>query len=462
MSFPESHASRRRFLAGAACAAFGVSGRAQPAAKRPNIVWIMLDDLGYGDVGCYGQKKIQTPHIDRLATQGMRFTDCYAGASVCAPSRSVLMTGLHTGHTPVRANAGTVPLTSEDRTVAQMLHEAGYRTGLFGKWGLGDAGSTGVPTKKGFDEAFGYLHQIHAHSYYPDFLWHNEQKVPLPGNANGQHGQYSADLIADKALDFVRRNQGQPFFLYAAFTLPHNKYEVPDISPYADKDWPETEKIYAAMVTRADRHIGALLKLLADLKLEQDTIVFFTSDNGAPSAEAHSTAFFQSNSLLRGQKTQLYEGGLRVPMIVRWPGRVAAGSTSNVPWYFCDFLPTAAELIGAKSPSATDGVSMLPVLTGKQRAMSPRLLYWEQYQFDRKTNDLRKETLAQAARWGDWKAIRHAPGAPLELYNLRTDLAEKTNVAAANEDVTAQLADYLRKAHAKPRPHNTGSFEFVR
>ena len=291
--------TRRQFLASAVASAFGQGGR------RPNIVWIMLDDLGYGDVGCYGQKQIKTPNIDTLAKQSLLFTDCYAGGSVCAPSRSVLMTGLHLGHTSVRANAGTVPLRRENRTVAQVLKDAGYTNGLFGKWGLGDAGSDAVPTKKGFDESFGYLHQIHAHDYYTDFLWYNEEKYPLPGNSGGKRNQYSADIIAEKSFDFVRRNQDKPFFLYATYTLPHGKYEVPDTAPYTNESWPDTEKVYAAMITRADRHIGILLKLLADLKLDQNTVVFFTSDNGGPSGEAHSSEFFKSNGPLRGQKGNL-------------------------------------------------------------------------------------------------------------------------------------------------------------
>lgn len=422
----------------------------------------MLDDLGYGDVGCYGQKQIKTPHIDALAKQSMLFTNCYAGGSVCAPSRSVLMTGLHLGHAPIRANAGTVSLRPEDRTVAQFLKQAGYTNGLFGKWGLADAGAAGVPTRKGFDESFGYLHQIHAHDYYTHFLWHNDEKVPIPGNAQGKRSQYSADLIAEKSLEFVRRNHNRPFFLYATYTLPHAKYEVPDTAPYTNESWPEQEKIFAAMVTRADRHIGSLLKLLTDLKLDQNTIVFFTSDNGGPSGESHSSEFFKSNGRLRGQKGQLYEGGIRVPMLVRWPGNTRPASTSNVPWSFCDFFATAADIAGVKIPAGLDGVSMVPVFKGTQRSMSPRLLYWEQYQFDRHANDLRLNTLTQAGRYGDWKIVRSKPGAPFELYNLKSDVAESKNVAAGHPEIVTKLEAMLREAHSPPRPHNTGSFEFVR
>ena len=318
-----------------------------------------------------------------------------------------------------------------------------------------------MPTKKGFDEFFGYMHQIHAHDYYTDFLWHNETKETLPGNANGKRGQYSADVIADRALDFVRRNQSKPFFLYFSPTLPHSKYEVPDTAPYTDRDWPHTEKVYAAMVTRADNEIGRLLDLLHTLKLDNNTVVFFTSDNGGPSAENHSADFLKSNGLLRGVKGQLYEGGIRVPMIARWPGHIPVGAVNHVPWSFCDFLPTALQLAGAKPPHNGDGMSMVGVLTGKATEPPERLLYWEQYQFDRQANDVRRDTYMQAARKGDWKVISKRPGAPLELYNLRSDIAEKSDVAAANPSLVAEFETAIKAAHSEPRPHNTGNFEFV-
>jgi arylsulfatase A-like enzyme len=452
---------RRQWLMGTVLAPLSLRGQEQ-RTQPPNIVWIMLDDLGHGDLGCYGQKRIKTPNIDALARQGMRFTNCYAGASVCAPSRSVLMTGLHTGHTSVRANAGTVPLRPEDHTVAQMLKSSGYTNGLFGKWGLGDAGSTGVPSRKGFDESFGYLHQIHAHDYYTDFLWRNDGRSPLPGNKDGKRTQYSADVIADKSLEFVRQNREKPFFLYVATTLPHAKYEVPDLTPYADEQWPENEKTYAAMVTRADRHVGSLLRLLDELDLAKNTVVFLTSDNGGPSSDSHSADFFGSNGKLRGQKGQLYEGGLRVPMLVRWPGHIAAGVTSDVPWSFCDFYPTAASIAGSKAPSGLDGASLVRVLTGESRDFPARLLYWEQYQFDRKTNDLRTSTLTQAGRLGNWKAVRSKPAGALELYDLQNDASEQHDVAAQHPAVIAKMDSLLKAAHRDPRPHNTGSFEFVR
>jgi arylsulfatase A-like enzyme len=434
-------------------------------ARKPNIVFILADDLGYGDIGPYGQRQIQTPNLDRLATQGLRFTQAYAGAAVCAPSRSVLMTGLHTGHTPIRANAGTFPLRAEDVTFAQVLQRAGYQNGGFGKWGLGDAGSDGIPTKHGFIEFFGYLHQIHAHTYYPDFLWDNERTHPLPANANGARVEYSAELIAQRALRFIREHRDGPFFLYAPFTLPHGMFEVPNDEPYTRKDWPQSEKNFASMVTRLDGYVGRILALLTELKLDRDTIVFFASDNGGISGEGHDVTRFRSNGPLRGEKATLYEGGIRVPMIVRWPGRVAENTTSDVAWGFWDFLPTVAELAGTRGPEGLDGISMLPTILGDKAAnqkRSERTFYWEHSTFNRQTSQLRTDTMIQAVRMGNWKAVRPKPGAPLELYDLGRDIGETSNVAAAHRDVVARIEAYLKTARTEPRPHDTGSFEFKR
>lgn len=449
--------TRREFLA--ASTAAGLLNGAP--AKRPNIVFVILDDLGYGDFGCYGQKKIRTPNVDRAAAEGTRFTDCYAGGAVCAPSRSVLMTGLHMGHTPVRANAGTVPIEASDYTVAQALKEAGYATGGFGKWGLGDARTTGIPTRHGFDEFFGYLHQVHAHSFFPEFLWDNETRFPLPGNAGGKRGQYSADIIAGRSFEFVRKNRGRPFFLYACYTLPHARFEIPSLAPYESEPWTVGQKTYAAMVSRADTHIGRLLALLKELDLDRDTIVFITSDNGAHFGEEKGFEFFQSNGVLRGQKGQLYEGGIRVPMIVRWPGRVPAGRTSAYPWGFFDVFPTLAEIAGARTPRGLDGVSVAPVLFGG-REPRREFLYWEFLTYDNKEKRLRSDRLSQAVRHGDWKALRLKPGAPLELYNLRRDPGERENVAAANPAVVARIEAYLRSARTEPRPHTNGSMEWLK
>jgi len=434
--------------------------------RKPNIILILADDLGYGDIGPYGQRQILTPNLDRLAAEGLKFTDAYAGAAVCAPSRSVLMTGLHTGHTPIRANAGTFPLRADDVTLAEVLQHAGYRSGGFGKWGLGDAGSAGVPTKHGFTEFFGYLHQIHAHTYYPDFLWDNDRKYPLPGNANGGRGEYSADLIAERALRFMRQNRDQPFFLYAAFTLPHGRFEVPDDKPYSGRDWPQSEKNFASMVSRLDGYVGRIMALLAELRIDRDTIVFFASDNGGVSGEGHDVKRFRSNGPLRGEKATLYEGGIRVPMIVRWPGRVAAHTTSDVPWAFWDFLPTAAALAGIHAPEGLDGISVLATILGSKPAgheqPAREFLYWEHQQFDRQTSALRADAMIQAVRMGNWKAVRPKPGAPLELYDLARDIGETSDVAAAHPDVIARIETYLKTARTAPRPHDTGSFEYKR
>ena len=452
--------TRRGFLAtGAMAAGAAVMGRA--ATRPPNIVLVLLDDLGYGDFGCYGQELIRTPNIDGVAAEGTRFTDCYAGGVVCAPSRSVLMSALHTGHTPIRANAGTIPLLAEDVTVAQVLKAARYATGGFGKWGLGDAGSAGAPTRHGFDQFFGYLHQVHAHSYYTDFLWDNEKKFPLPGNANGRREQYSADVIAERSFQFIVDNKNRPFFLYACYTLPHAKFEVPTLAPYEDKPWTEGQKTYAAMVTRADGYVGRIVELLKQRGFDRDTAVFISSDNGAHFGEEKGFDLFRSNGRLRGQKGQLYEGGIRVPMIARWPGRIKAGAVSAYPWAFCDFMPTVAELAGARPPAGIDGVSMVPLLTAG-REPKREFLYWESNVYDAKTKSLRQERLAQAVRIGPWKAIRQKPGAPLELYNLEKDVSETADVAAQNPQVVARMEAIMKSAHAEPRPHDTGSMDWVK
>ncbi|HET8549262.1 MAG TPA: arylsulfatase [Bryobacteraceae bacterium] len=438
---------RRHFLA-----MTGAAFAANAAASRPNIVFILLDDLGWGDLGCYRQKLIETPNIDALARESMRFTDCYAGGSVCAPSRSVLMTGLHGGHTPVRANAGTVPLRHEDFTIAEMLKKTGYATGCFGKWGLGDAGSAGAATRQGFDEFFGYLHQVHAHDYWTPFLRDGEKRLELPANSEGKRGVYSSDLIHSRALDFLRKHRSRPYFLYAAYTLPHARLEPPDDSPYSKRDWPQLYKNYAAMVTRADRQVGELLRAID----RENTVVFLASDNGG---EGDKVDFFHSNANFRGRKASLYEGGIRVPMIVHWPGRVRAGSISPCAWSFCDMMPTLAEIVGVKPPDGIDGVSVLPTLLGRTQPV--RSLYWEQYSFDRRTNDLRPESLQQAARIGSWKAVRRKPEGAVELYRLDEDPGETHDVAAQHRARVEEMESYMRGAHIPPRPHNTGNMQFV-
>ena len=449
--------NRREFLnlAAGAAAALPLTGceselvkRKKQSPKHPNIIFIMADDLGYGDLGCYGQKKIKTPNIDQLAEEGTRFMHCYAGSAVCAPSRSVLMTGQHTGHTRVRGNFGKVggtiitdngspqrriPLEPEDVTVAEVLKQAGYVTGITGKWGLGEPDTTGLPTRQGFDEWFGYLNQRRAHTYYPPYLWRNEQKVFLERNKNGRREQYSHDMFTKFALDFVRRHKSKPFFLYLAYTTPHAKYEIPSTEPYTDAPWPEDAKVHAAMITRMDADIGRLMALLKELTLDEQTVVFFCSDNGAAKRWE---GIFDSSGPLRGHKGDLYEGGLRTPMIARWPGNVPAARTSNAPWYFADVLPTLADIAGAKPSDNIDGISILPTLLGEKQDTNDRYLYWEFF----------GRAFQQAVRWRNYKAVRQAPSKPLELYDLAGDLAEQHDIAAQQPEVVAAIEEYLTTA----------------
>lgn len=432
------------------------------AAGRPNIVFIMADDLGYGHLGCYGQEKIRTPNIDKLAAEGMRFTQWYAGCTVCAPSRSTLMTGLHTGHTPVRVNGGGYPIRPEDVTVAEVLKGVGYATGMFGKWGLGDIGTTGMPDKQGFDEFFGYLHQVHAHFYYPYFLYKNDQQFFLPENDGEKRVRYSHDEIATQALKFLRNHKDGPFFLYVPFTTPHTELLVPEdsLAEYRGK-FPETPHVskshyapqptpraaFAAMITRMDRSVGEIMALLKEFKLDDNTIVFFTSDNGGQNVDGPDVPFFKGNGPLRGAKGILYEGGIRDPMIVRWPGKIAAGKVTDHVAAHWDIMPTLAEIAGTKPPENLDGISIVPTLFGAQAAgraqPAHEFLYWEHPA---------ARQLTQAARMGDWKGYRTGPDQPLELYNLKSDIGETKNVAAENPAVVARIKTYLKTARTEARP----------
>jgi len=406
----------------------------------------MADDLGAAHLGCYGGKDILTPCIDRLAVQGMRFTQAYAGHCVCAPSRSVLMTGQHTGHTRVRGNSCStggdpdeetgrgcrLALKPEDVTVAEVLKSAGYTTGITGKWGLGEAGSTGVPNRQGFDEWFGYLNQNMAVYYYLDYLWHNEERFDIPENKDKAEEVYTHDLMADFALDFIRRHQDEPFFLYVPFTIPHFNHEVPDIAPYQDKAWSEQEKIFAAMITRMDKDVGRIVDLLEALNLGKETIVFFCSDNGG----------IMNGTLppLQGKKGSFKEGGIRTPMIVSWPGKIQAGQVSDAAWYFADVMPTLAELAGTKAPDNIDGISVLPTLFGQEQPeLRERFMYWERP----------KKRLQQAVRWRNWKAFREKPGAKLELYDLAVDPGEKNDVSLAHPAIVKVFEDYLKTARTE-------------
>jgi len=441
-----------------------VVSRPAPGPRKPSILFILADDLGYGDLGCYRQTRIKTPNIDRLASEGMSFADFYAGSTVCAPSRCALMTGLDTGHGRIRGNAA-VPLRAEDLTVAEVLKQAGYLTALIGKWGLGNQNTSGVPQKKGFDEFLGYLDQVHAHDYYTDHLWRYDPssdakagydgEMSFPENQGGKKGLYMDDLFTASALNFLRINKPdqfnrfRPFFLYLAYTIPHanneeakrsgNGMQVPSDIPYSDQPWPQPEKNKAAMITRLDRDVGLLLNKLKELGLEDNTIVMFTSDNGPHKEGGVDPAFFKSSGPLRGIKRDLYEGGIRVPLIVRWPGHIKPGTVNDQPFAFWDFLPTAAEVARAKIPGHINGVSMVPALLGEPQTNRHDFLYWE----------FHERGFQQAVRMGDWKAVRPGAGEPLELYNLKTDIGEKQNVASQNPEVVARIEDYLKTARTE-------------
>lgn len=452
------HPTRRSFLGAPLLAA-------RNPRRPPNIVWIMADDLGYSDLGCYGQRNIRTPNIDRLAGEGTRFTDAYSGCTVCGPSRSVLMTGFHMGHTSIRSNPGGVPLLAQDRTIAEMLKPAGYASGGFGKWGLGDVGTTGVPSRHGFDEFFGYLHQVHAHFYYPRILYDNEKPYPLPGNQDGKRTTYSHDVIAARALDFIRRHKDRPFFCYMPVTIPHWELLVPEdslaeyrgrfpemrfaVGHYAPQDEPHAA--YAGMITRLDRDVGRVMSLLKELDLDSNTLVIFTSDNGG-AMRIQGDDFFHSYGPFRGNKQNLYEGGIRVPFIARWPGRVKPGAVSRQPFAFYDVMETFAELTGATPTGGNDGISIVPTLFGAGRRKTHEYFYWELPRYNGKTGEFAKETPMQAVRTGDWKAVRLEPDGPLELYDLATDIGESRNVASANPEVMARIEAYLKTARTEPRP----------
>ena len=441
---------------GIVCGALALFGparlQAAAAPPSPNIIFVMADDLGYGDLGCYGQTRFTTPNIDRLAAEGVRFTQAYSGSAVCAPSRCALMTGFHTGHGYIRRNhevngAGSIPLRARDLTVAEVVRRAGYATGAFGKWGLGGVGTTGHPNAQGFDEWFGYLDQVHAHFHYTDHLFRDSRRVEL------ERDQYSHDLIVEQAFDFVRRNAARPFFLYLSLTIPHASLEVPADSlakylgrfpetPFAGPHFspqPTPRAAFAAMIDRFDGSVGRLLRLLAELAIDERTIVFLTSDNGPHRAGGGDPDFFRSSGPLRGIKRDLYEGGIRVPMLVRWPGRIAPGTVRDRPWAFWDFLPTAAALAGLPAPTGIDGVSIVPTLLGQNQA-EPSLLYWE-------TVD---GGFRQAIRQGRWKALRLESGKGLELYDLESDIGETRNVAAQNPRRVARFEKLLRGARTRP------------
>ncbi|MCP5110652.1 MAG: arylsulfatase, partial [bacterium] len=450
-------------LLGCICVSFVVTAA---AAERPNIVFILADDLGYGDLGCYGQKIIQTPRLDRMAAEGMRFTQFYAGATVCAPSRSVLMTGQHLGHTHVRGNAGgrnmlVQSLRDEDITVAEVMKSAGYATALIGKWGLGELNQPGHPLNQGFDSFYGYLNQVHAHNYWPEFLWRGREKAklsnvvqPSPRAYGGFRGgfaternEYSHDLLMKEALAWVEAHKAGPFFLYLPLTIPHannegtpgtgDGAEVPDHGIYANRDWPNPDKGQAAMISRMDRDVGRLLDLLASLGVAENTLVVFSSDNGPHMEAGHNPLRFNPSGPLRGMKRDLYEGGIRVPFLARWPSKIKPGRVSEHIGYFGDLMASACELAGVDLPPNRDSVSFVPTLVGETtRQQQHDSLYWEFYEGGS----------AQAVRLGKWKGVRKPMlTGPIELYDLSLDPGEKYNVARGHGEIVQKIEAIMKR-----------------
>ncbi len=454
------------------------------AAQQPNIIYIMADDLGYGDLSVFGQTHFKTPNIDRLAKQGMRFTQFYSGSTVCAPARASLMTGKYVGHAVVRGNAevqpeGQAPMPADTFTMAQMFKNAGYTTALFGKWGLGAPGSVSEPLRMGFDRFYGYNCQRHAHHYYPYYLWDDNQRILLWNNFGLETGDYAPDFIQAEALDWVEQNKDRPFFLYYALVQPHaemfapeeymsryrgkflpeSSYEGtdggPDFRKFAYGSQPESHAAFAAMVNVLDDDVGELMEKLDDLGIADNMLVIFTSDNGPHMEGGHDPDYFDSNGVFRGHKRDLYEGGIRVPFIAKWPGKIKPGTVSQYVGAFWDVLPTMADITGQKLPEKVDGISFLPTLLGKRNQKQHEFLYWEFHE--------RKGRMA--IRKGDWKGVRYNvaddPSSPLELYDLSTDPGETNNVAAQHPEVVAEL-DKLMKGARTPSPNPEWNFPLNR
>ncbi len=426
-----------------------------PTLQKPNVIYIMADELGYFEPSYMGNTNIRTPNLDRMAAEGIRFTQGMAGSAVCAPTRCSLLTGKHSGHTSVRSNGGGTPLRAGEPTIASILKPLGYATGGFGKWGVGGRGSTGVPELHGFDVFVGYYDQVHAHTYYPAFIIRNSEEMPLTGNHGLSQGKtYSHYVIHQEAMKFIRSNRDKPFFAYLPFTPPHGLFDIPDSDPtwalYKDKPWPKEARRYAAMVAMLDWNVGEILHLLKELNLDDKTLVMFSGDNGGndyfPTKEqprgVHSANKNPKTGVeFRGRKSTLYEGGLRIPVIARWPGKISPGRVSDLLWYFPDVLPTIAEVTGAKPPADIDGISILPELIGEAAAgrKQPQheYLYWE---FSGQT----------AVRMGHWKAINPKKTTEWELYDLNNDISETNDLAASNPELLAKLQAYAKAAHTPP------------
>ncbi|MBI9017153.1 MAG: sulfatase-like hydrolase/transferase [Phycisphaerae bacterium] len=436
--------------------------------KLPNIIYIMLDELGYFELSCMGNTKVSTPNIDRMASEGMRFTQMLAGGCVCAPTRSVLMTGKHLGHTTVRANGGGMALLEGEPTIASTLKQAGYATGGFGKWGLGDCGTTGVPEKHGFDLFYGYYHQVHAHSYYPRYLLRNSKKEYLKGNTGDYYeGEtFAQDRIFEEATKFIRSNKDKPFFCYCPWTPPHGLWGFPKDDPawkdYKDKDWtagqqkPTDAKVYAAMIKMIDRQVGQILKTLDELGIDDNTLVFFCGDNGGqpyfnngdpskpkPKNPPYPHGFFgpnlnpATNERFRGGKGNFYEGGLRIPFIVRWPGKIKAKQVSNHLGYFPDVMATLSDITGTKAPNDIDGISFAPtLLDNSKKQKQHEYLYWEMGG-------------QVAVRLGNYKMVRPGTNKDFELYDLAKDIEEKINIAKDKPEILAKMKNMASQAHVK-------------
>lgn len=437
-------------------------GRLTIAAEKPNVIYIMSDELGYYEPGFMGGRTIRTPNLDRMAAEGIRFNNLFAGSSVCAPTRCCFLTGKHSGHTSVRSNGGGTPLRAEEQTIASILKPLGYATGGFGKWGCGGRDSTGVPEKHGFDVFLGYYDQVHAHTYYPPYLIRNSEEQKLAGNNGGSSGQtYAHYVIHDAAMSFIREHATakRPFFAYLPYTPPHGNFDIPDDDPawtlYKDQPWPEPARRYAAMVTMVDRQVGEILKLLKELGIDNNTLVMFSGDNGGNdyfTTPEHPRGIHSANKNpatgveFRGKKGNLYEGGLRIPFIARWPGKIAPGRVTDHLSYFPDVLPTIAEITGAKPPADIDGLSLVPELLGEQAAgrQQPKheFLYWEISGWT-------------AIRQDTWRAVKPARAENWELYDLSTDPSESKDVSLAHPDVLTRLVTLAEKAH---EPVREGTF----